>query len=118
MPGQSREAHAFFEVTVAGKKRQSLLDEGLRLERDQAGLIAVNGSRQTILAIESGEIRFESGLELDLEDGRVRQGDVVTTYKAQGASRGLSGSAGECGSYCHRIIHRREPMFPSIRCEI
>jgi hypothetical protein len=32
-------------------------------------------------------MRFESGLELDLQDGRVRQGDAVTTYKAQGASR-------------------------------
>jgi hypothetical protein len=32
-------------------------------------------------------MRFESGLELKLNDGRVRQGDAVTTYKAQGASK-------------------------------
>ena len=32
-------------------------------------------------------MRFESGLELRLDDGRVRQGDAVTTYKAQGASK-------------------------------
>src|SRR5258707_15069233 len=32
-------------------------------------------------------MRCESGLELKLDDGRVRQGDAVTTYKAQGASR-------------------------------
>jgi hypothetical protein len=32
-------------------------------------------------------MRFESGLELKLDDGRVRQGDAVTTYKAQGASK-------------------------------
>jgi hypothetical protein len=44
-----------------------------------------NGSRQTIGAIDGGKMRFQSGLELDLQDGRVRQGDAVTTYKAQGA---------------------------------
>ena len=32
-------------------------------------------------------MRFESGLELRLDDGRVRQGDALTTYKTQGASR-------------------------------
>ena len=32
-------------------------------------------------------MRLESGLELRLDDGRVRQGDGVTTYKAQGASK-------------------------------
>jgi conjugative relaxase-like TrwC/TraI family protein len=46
-----------------------------------------NGSRQTIAAIEGDNMRFESGLELRLHDGRVRQGDAVTTYKAQGASK-------------------------------
>jgi len=45
-----------------------------------------NGSWQTIRAIEGDKIRFESGLDLGLDDGRVRQGDAVTTYKAQGAS--------------------------------
>jgi hypothetical protein len=30
---------------------------------------------------------FQSGLELDLQDGRVRQGDAMKTYKAQGASK-------------------------------
>jgi len=42
-----------------------------------------NGSWQTIRAIEGDKIRFESGLDLGLDDGRVRQGDAVTTYKAQ-----------------------------------
>ena len=46
-----------------------------------------NGSRQMITAIEEDKIRFESGLELRVDDGRVRQGDAVTTYKAQGASK-------------------------------
>jgi hypothetical protein len=46
-----------------------------------------NGSRQTIVAIEGDKMQFESGLKLRLDDGRVRQGDAVTTYKAQGASK-------------------------------
>jgi len=53
----------------------------------QNSRIYENGSRQTIASIESGKVRFESGLELDLQNGRVRQGDAVTIYKAQGASR-------------------------------
>src|SRR5260221_12151868 len=40
-----------------------------------------------IAAIERDQMRFESGLELKLNDGGVRQGDAVTTYKAQGASK-------------------------------
>src|ERR1700730_1273880 len=51
------------------------------------GKVYENGSRQTIAAIDGGQIQFESGLELRLDDGWVRQGDAVTTYKAQGASR-------------------------------
>jgi hypothetical protein len=51
------------------------------------GKIYENGSRQTIAAIDGEKVRFESGLELRLDDGRVRQGDAVTTYKAQGASK-------------------------------
>jgi hypothetical protein len=46
-----------------------------------------NGSRQTIVAVDGDKMRFESGLELRLNDGRIRQGDAVTTYKAQGASK-------------------------------
>jgi conjugative relaxase-like TrwC/TraI family protein len=46
-----------------------------------------NGSQQVIAAIEGEKMRFESGLELRLDDGRVRQGDAVTTYRAQGASK-------------------------------
>ncbi len=53
----------------------------------QNGKVYENGSRQTIALIDDGKVRFKSGLELDLHDGRVRQGDAVTTYKAQGASR-------------------------------
>ena len=51
------------------------------------GKVYENGSRQTIAAVGGEKMRFESGLELRLDDGRVRQGDAVTTYKAQGASK-------------------------------
>ncbi len=51
------------------------------------GKVYENGSRQTIAAIDGEKMRFDSGLELRLDDGRVRQGDAVTTYKAQGASK-------------------------------
>jgi hypothetical protein len=51
------------------------------------GKVHENGSRQMIAAIEGDQMHFESGLELKLNDGRVRQGDAVTTYKAQGASK-------------------------------
>jgi conjugative relaxase-like TrwC/TraI family protein len=46
-----------------------------------------NGSRQVIDAIEGNLIRFQSGLCLATDDGRVRQGDALTSYKAQGTSR-------------------------------
>ena len=51
------------------------------------GKVYENGSRQTIVAIDEDKMRFESGLELRLDDGRVRQGDALTTYKAQGVSK-------------------------------
>jgi hypothetical protein len=56
-------------------------------EVSATALTPQNGSRQTIVAIDGDKIRFESGLELRLDDGRVRQGDAMTTYKAQGASK-------------------------------
>ncbi len=42
------------------------------------------GSRQTISRVKDGMIHFESGLRLRADDGRVRQGDCLTDYKAQG----------------------------------
>jgi hypothetical protein len=51
------------------------------------GKVYENGSRQTIAAIGGEKMRFKSGLELRLDDGPVRQGDAVTTYKAQGSSK-------------------------------
>jgi hypothetical protein len=70
-------------VLERGAGETLLLTEKIK----QDGKVYENGSRQAIAAIEKTKVRFESGLELDLEDGRVRQGDAVTTYRAQGASR-------------------------------
>jgi hypothetical protein len=53
----------------------------------QHGKVYENGSRQIIRSIENERIRFCSGLVLSQQDGRVRQGDVVTTYKSQGSSK-------------------------------
>jgi hypothetical protein len=78
---------------VAAVYERTMLERGpgevllLTQKVEAGGKIYENGSRQTIRAIEGDKIRFESGLELGVDDGRVRQGDAVTTYKAQGASR-------------------------------
>jgi hypothetical protein len=40
--GQSHEAHAFFEVAIAGQEFESFLDEGLRIQRAQVGLVLVD----------------------------------------------------------------------------
>jgi hypothetical protein len=41
-PGQGHEAHAFLEVAVAGQQFESRLDESLRIEREEIGLVAVD----------------------------------------------------------------------------
>jgi hypothetical protein len=41
-PGEGHEAHAFLEVAIAGEEFERFLDEGLRIERDEVGLVAVN----------------------------------------------------------------------------
>ncbi len=76
---------AVFERTALerGPGEAFLLTQKIKAD----GRVYENGSRQTIVAIEGSRMRFGSGLELRLDDGRVRQGDAVTTYKAQGASK-------------------------------
>jgi conjugative relaxase-like TrwC/TraI family protein len=86
-----RELVPFEKVSAVYEK--ALLERGpgealLLTQKIKAnGKVYENGSRQMIAAIEEDRMRFESGLELKLEDGRVRQGDAVTTYKAQGVSK-------------------------------
>jgi conjugative relaxase-like TrwC/TraI family protein len=87
----ARELVGFDKVAAVYEK--AILERGLgevllltqKIKVD--GKVYENGSRQTIAAIQDDKMRFESGLELKLDDGRVRQGDAVTTYKAQGASK-------------------------------
>jgi conjugative relaxase-like TrwC/TraI family protein len=87
----ARELVCFDKVTAAYEK--TILERGasevlLLTKKIKAdGKVYENGSRQAIAAVEGDKMRFESGLELKLDDGRVRQGDAVTTYKAQGASK-------------------------------
>ena len=92
--GQLKGAHVLVDFEkVAAAFERATLERGpgevllLTQKIKSEGKIYENGSRQTIAAIEGDKIRFESGLELRLDDGRIRQGDAVTTYKAQGASK-------------------------------
>ena len=41
-PGEGHEAHTFFEVAIAGQQFQSCLDEGLRIQGNQVGLVLVD----------------------------------------------------------------------------
>jgi conjugative relaxase-like TrwC/TraI family protein len=87
----ARELVYFDKVTAVYEK--TIIERGpgevlLLTQKIKAGAkVYENGSRQTIAAIEGHKLRFDSGLEFKFDDGRVRQGDAVTTYKAQGASK-------------------------------
>jgi conjugative relaxase-like TrwC/TraI family protein len=63
-----------------GPGEKLLLTEKIRQDEQ----IFEKGSRQTIARVNGDTIHFESGLRLRVSDGRVRQGDCLTDYKAQG----------------------------------
>jgi hypothetical protein len=63
-----------------GRGEKLLLQEKIR----QGERIFEKGSRQTIAEIKDGAVCFQSGLKLSVDDGRIRQGDCLTDYKAQG----------------------------------
>jgi len=63
-----------------GPGEKLLLQEKIK----QDDRIFEKGSRQTISHVSTGMVYFESGLQLRANDGRVRQGDCLTDYKAQG----------------------------------
>jgi conjugative relaxase-like TrwC/TraI family protein len=63
-----------------GPGERLLLQEKIK----QGGRIFEKGSRQTIARIVGDTVHFESGLKLKASDGRLRQGDCLTDYKAQG----------------------------------
>jgi hypothetical protein len=63
-----------------GPGERLLLQEKIK----QDGHVFEKGSRQTIARVIENTVHFESGLKLSSNDGRVRQGDCLTDYKAQG----------------------------------
>jgi hypothetical protein len=63
-----------------GPGEKLLLQEKIK----QDDRIFEKGSRQTVSHVSGGMVHFESGLKLSDDDGRVRQGDCLTDYKAQG----------------------------------
>ena len=63
-----------------GPGEKLLLQEKIK----QDDRIFEKGSRQTISHVSTGTVHFTSGLKLSVYDGRVRQGDCLTDYKAQG----------------------------------
>jgi hypothetical protein len=77
-----REVRGVFDrVTMErGSGEKVLLQEKIK----QGERIFEKGSRQTIAEIKDGTVYYQSGLKLSVDDGRVRQGDCLTDYKAQG----------------------------------
>jgi hypothetical protein len=85
--GQAHEIHYRQVRAVFDRRRiergpgeKLLLQEKIR----QGKKTFEKGSRQTISRVRDEIIHFESGLRLRADDGRVRQGDCLTDYKAQG----------------------------------
>jgi hypothetical protein len=77
-----RQVRAVFDLSrmERGPGEKLLLQEKIK----QDDRIFEKGSRQTIAEVRRGMVYFESGLKLGVDDGRVRQGDCLTDYKAQG----------------------------------
>jgi conjugative relaxase-like TrwC/TraI family protein len=77
-----RQVRAVFDPSriERGPGEKLLLQEKIK----QDDRIFEKGSRQTIAQVNGGMVYFESGLRLHANDGRVRQGDCLTDYKAQG----------------------------------
>jgi conjugative relaxase-like TrwC/TraI family protein len=76
------QVRAVFDVSRVerGPGEKLLLQEKIK----QDDRIFEKGSRQTIAHVNGGMVYFKSGLRLPANDGRVRQGDCLTDYKAQG----------------------------------
>jgi len=77
-----RQVRAVFDLSRVerGPGEKLLLQEKIK----QEGRIFEKGSRQTIVRVNGNTVQFESGLRLSVNDGRIRQGDCLTDYKAQG----------------------------------
>jgi conjugative relaxase-like TrwC/TraI family protein len=76
------QVRAVFDLSQVerGPGEKLLLQEKIK----QGDRLFEKGSRQTIAQVNGGMVHFESGLRLPANDGRVRQGDCLTDYKAQG----------------------------------
>jgi hypothetical protein len=83
-------AHHLLFRQVRGVFERSRIERGpgekllLQEKVMQDGRVHEKGSRQTISHAGDGVVHFKSGLRLRTDDGRVRQGDCLTDYKAQG----------------------------------
>jgi conjugative relaxase-like TrwC/TraI family protein len=77
-----RQVRAVYDRTriERGPGEKLLLQEKIK----QGEGLFEKGSRQTIARIVGNTVQFDSGLQLRTSDGRVRQGDCLTDYKAQG----------------------------------
>lgn len=77
-----RQVRAVFDLSriERGPGEKLLLQEKIK----QDGHVFEKGSRQTISRISGETVHFASGLKLPINDGRVRQGECLTDYKAQG----------------------------------
>jgi len=80
-----RQVRAVYDRTriERGPSEKLLLQEKIK----QGEVVFEKGSRQTIARIVGNTVQFDSGLQLRTNDGRVRQGDCLTDYKAQGINR-------------------------------
>jgi conjugative relaxase-like TrwC/TraI family protein len=77
-----REVRGVFDRATMerGSGEKVLLQEKIK----QGERIFEKGSRHTIAEIKDGTVYFQSALKLSVTDGRVRQGDCLTDYRAQG----------------------------------
>ena len=77
-----REVRGVFDrgTIERGRGEKVLLQEKIK----QGERVFEKGSRQTIAEIKDGAVYLQSGLRLSAADGRIRQGDCLTDYKAQG----------------------------------
>jgi conjugative relaxase-like TrwC/TraI family protein len=77
-----RYVRAVFDLSriERGPGEKLLLQEKIK----QDNRVFEKSSRQTIARVIGDTVQFESGLQLRANDGRLRQGDCLTDYKAQG----------------------------------
>jgi hypothetical protein len=110
-PGQGHEAHTFFEVAIAGQQFQSCLDEGLRIQGDQVGLVLVDAL--VVSGIDSAGFLWIEQRRRRLSRTGAEQPEKSRHRRRQGRGRGIS-----CGQGT-RVWYRRArlpgPVVPARR---